>query len=368
MKQKKGILLATLTIVTTMILSTFTTVNAAVGSKTLNLKMLRKSGYGYQLANTQKNVWKIYDVSADVNETIYCLKGGPGFGSSNLMDSTSFTNGSPQATLYKNYYDMKDTANIPSTYQTALPDVNSDTYKALVWILDNCYVAPKTNANDIEIQQAAEYKQILLNEAIEYALQQRDEDFSYEFSFLTDDDIDATQQLAVWYFTNLNDDYHVQTFDFWLNTVAGVENSVYSSLSDRNYFADGWDRATACQLLFDYLVNTAKAEAPNYTFVTPNVKPVQFGNTTVVVEKVDNRVVVGPYNLIKNAKVKYSLTSNVTDGKGQDVTDIILLDANKNAVAEGTTLKDLVGTNFYISLPNTIDDDEIEFKIALGSA
>lgn len=360
MKFKKGILLTTLTFVMIIVLNMFTNAKAATGSKQLNLKMLRDSGYGYQLSNTRKNVWKIYEPGG-TGETIYCLKGGPGFGSSD------FGSGSPILTEYTRYYDMKDPDGIPSTYQTALPDVDSNTYKALLWVLDNCYVAPKTNASTEVRNQAAEYRNILLDVATQYALEQGNPNITsdYEFSLLTDDDIDSVQQLAVWYFTNQTGDYHVETFDFWLNTVAGNENSEYKSLSDETYFEDGWDRAAACQALFDYLVQNAEAEAPNYTITssTITISPLQIANTTVTTETVGNRIVIGPYRLQENSNVNYSLTATLTDGNNNPISDVILLDNSKTETASGTTIKDLVGQNFYISVPASTNTSKITLKI-----
>ena len=360
MKFKKSILLTTLTFLMIIVLSMFTNAKAATGSKELNLKMLRNSGYGYQLGNTKKNVWKIYEPGG-TGETIYCLKGGPGFGSSD------FLSGSPTLTEYTRYYDMKDPDNIPSTYQTALPDVDSNTYKALLWVLDNCYVAPKTNASTEERNQAAEYRSILLDAATKYALEQGNPDIEsdYEFSFLTDDDIDSVQQLVVWYFTNPTGDYHVETFNFWLNTVAGNENSVYADLSSETYFENGWERAVACQALFDYLVQNAEAEAPNYNISssTITIAPVQIANTTVTIETVGNRIVIGPYRLQENSNVNYSLTATLTDGNNNTISDVILLDNSKTATASGTTIKDLVGQNFYISVPASTNTSKITLKI-----
>ena len=364
MKLKKGILLTTLTLFMVAMLSSFATTKAATGSKYLNLKMLRSSGYGYQLANSRKNVWKIYE-RGGYGETIYCLKGGPGFG------STDFFSGSPQETEYTRYYDMKDPDNIPSTYRTALPNVNSNTYKALLWLLDHCYIAPKTNASTEQEQQAEEFRQILLDAAIDYATDSAHpypniQEDGYEFELLTDDDIDAVQQLAVWYFTNPSGDYHVNSFDFWLNTVAGNNSSEYKSLSDRTYFGnEGWDRANACQALFDYLTKTAAEQAESYEITTGTITiaPVQIANTTATIQTVGSRMVIGPYRLQENQNTNYSLTVNVKDGNNATISDVILLDNNQNAAREGTTIKDFAGQNFYISIPASTNASKITLSI-----
>ena len=249
MKLKKGILFTVILFLAIAILSVFSQVKAATGSLYLNLKMIRnkEDGYGYQLGNSRRNIWKIYETGSLADDTIYCLKGGPGFG------NDDFATGSPQETEYTRYFDLRVPEDIPVTYQRALPGINSDEYEALMWILDHIYVLPKKNAT-LEEQQAAEKnKQMLLEAAAKYADETGNPDVSsvYDFEYLTDEDIDAVQQLAVWYYTNPDSDdpYHVNTFEFYLNSVPNVEGN-YKPLSDDLTFQDGNARALACQALF----------------------------------------------------------------------------------------------------------------------
>ena len=77
MKQKRGILLMVLMLVAFCILGTTNHVQAAtaVNSKTLNIKAIRSSGYGYKVVNNAtKYIWKIYNTRNDINETFYCIK------------------------------------------------------------------------------------------------------------------------------------------------------------------------------------------------------------------------------------------------------------------------------------------------------
>ena len=130
-------------------------------------------------------------------------------------------------------------------------------------------------------------------------------------------------------------------------------------------FENGWERAVACQALFDYLVQNAEAEAPNYNISssTITIAPVQIANTTVTIETVGNRIVIGPYRLQENSNGNYSLTATLTDGNNNTISDVILLDNSKTATASGTTIKDLVGQNFYISVPASTNTSKITLKI-----
>ena len=361
MKLRKGIILILFLFLAIAITSAMNTVKAATGNMQLNIKMLRRDGYGYQIANGTKNVWKIYKTSNSQYETIYCLKGGPGFGSSD------FATASPRATTYGTYFDLKDPDSIPSTYKNALPDTSSDDYEALLWILDNIYVLPKDNASSTERTEAAEQKQILLDAATDYAVETGNPDISsdgYEFELLTDDDIDAVQQLAIWYYTNPSGDYHVNTFEFWLNAVQDTDGS-YTPLSDDWTFTDGWERQAACQALFYYLVETPQQSGFSYDYRNSDLRtsPVNIADTSVTVTTKGSRIIVGPYRINETRDIEYTLEGTFTDGNNREITDVILLNSQQQQVSRGTTLKDLVGQNFYISIPASTNTDTITFDI-----
>ena len=362
--KRKGIIFITILFLVTCMLSLFTTVKAATGSMYLNIKLLRNSGYGYKLASNNKNVWKIYETDGNgndkgLNSTIYCLKGGPGFGSSD------YVSGVPQETHYTQYFNLKDPDNItPDQYKNVLPDTSSKEYKALLWILDNCYVAPKTNPTTEEANRAVQDKQNLLDAAAEYAKKSGNPDVTIsELELLTDDDIDAVQQLAVWYYTNPEGDaYHVTSIDFWLNTVQGTENSTFKSLI--NFGDDGWDRANACQALFDYLVQTPQETNFTYTIdnsaVTPS--PIKIAETDAKIVKDGNNYVVGPFTLQKQGNIVYSFNAKFLDQNDNEVSSITLLDSNKKQT--NATLKELVGQNFYISIPISANIESIKLEIS----
>ena len=91
MKLKKLAIMISIILLTIIISSIFNVANAATGSKYLGIEMLRKSGFGYR-AGQNKNIWKIVEASnssgstINYNSTIYCIKGGPGFGSENYTE------------------------------------------------------------------------------------------------------------------------------------------------------------------------------------------------------------------------------------------------------------------------------------------
>lgn len=362
--KRKGIIFITILFLVTCMLSLFTTVKAATGSMYLNIKLLRNSGYGYKLASNNKNVWKIYETDGNgndkgLNSTIYCLKGGPGFGSSD------YVSGTPQETHYTQYFNLKDPNSItPNQYKNVLPDTSSKGYKALLWILDNCYVAPKTNPTTEEANRAVQDKKNLLNAAAAYAEEVSNTDVTInELNLLTDDDIDAVQQIAVWYYTNPEGDpYHVTSIDFWLNSVQGTENSTFKSMI--NFGDDGWDRANACQALFDYLVQTPQKADFTYTIdnsnVTPN--PIKIADTDARIVKNGDNYIVGPFRLQRQGNINYSFDAKFLDQNNTVISSITLLDSNKDQTNK--SIKNLVGEDFYISVPTSANIESIKLEIS----
>lgn len=365
MKFKKGIMFIILLLLSMCCLSVFTQVNAAsgTGSLYLNLTMVgRRSGYGYQIASGSKNVWKIYETGKNTDDTIYCLRGGPGFGSADYSAIRA-----PVETHYTKYFDLKDPDDIPAVYQAPLPDVNGTEYQALLWILDNCYVAPKIDASSTAKAEAKINRDTLLTAATNYAVEQGNPEITEfaDMDLLTDDDIDAVQQLAVWYYTNPTGDYHVENIEFYVNIVQGVDAN-YKALSE-DILENGWERALACQALFDYLVKTPQKAGFSYSpsDSSVNTVPVKLSDTSnITVQKVNNRYIVGPYKLEQVRDTQYSLDVFVNDENDNEITDVIYLDKNKNEIINMTDDKQLVGEEFYISVPSTNNIKSVKFNIS----
>ena len=250
--KKKFILLILFFLLIITVISSFNVVSASTGNMRLKIEMLRtRTGYGYKFSSSNgldHSVWKIYKTDNPRYETIYCIKGGPGFGSDDMF------NAKPTEVDYTRYFDMRNFDQIENTYKSKLP--TGDNYNSLMWILDNIYVLEKTNASDDEKKLAAENKKMLLDAAKKYAKEQEIDDVKDEdFDKLTDDDIDVVQQLAIWHFTNsdTSDQYHIErTFSLWLNAKPNdvTQTNNYKELGSDNYFDNGQERYEACKALF----------------------------------------------------------------------------------------------------------------------
>ena len=348
MKLKRLAIMIAVILLTIMIASIFNTARAATGSKYLTIRTLRESGYGY--AAIEKKIWKIVETNSsgstyDYDSTIYCLKGGPGFGSSD------FGNGDPKVRHYTRYFDMKDPDSIPSTYKAALPDTNSNTYKALLWLLEHVYVPAPSNASSEEKQQAAEYRELLLTEA------------GLNGGYLEDEDIDVVQQLAIWHFTNEGDSYDVgpdESFELHVNPNKDEDVLIdqYVALSDQE--ADyGGERAEEAVSLYQYLVDTAEKEAANYKVTTAS-QPYELAQLTRSVKTEENGYIIGPFRIDKISDTEATLEGKFTLSNGSEINPI-LQDASGS---EFNDLNDTIGKEFYIVVPTSTDISKITFEIS----
>ncbi len=351
MKRRKVVLLIVLFILF-LVFEMFSNVQAATSSpgKTLCIKFLRESGYGYILGNSNKKIWKIYELNGKKGQTIYCLKGGPGFGS---YEATI------KQQIYNQNFNLREFEEIPTLYKSALP-TNTKNFASLMWLLDNIYVPAVENASQNERDGATQNKNVLLEAAQNYADTLPTEP---DLLCLTDDDIDAVQQLAIWYFTNSEEDYHISSkeFTFYLNSAANIESSVTQPLT--NFREDGWERQSACVALFKYLVKTAEDNS-NYDYNNiSQTRPVEFEDTTIIGEKKNGRLILGPYKIKDlGSNSDYSLNAEVTTADGSKVTNVKYLKNDKNTSV--SNIKDLVGQSFYISVPDNTDTKNIKLKIS----
>ena len=299
-------------------------------------------GYGAKIWNIQEHTGPNDGdpVKADGNKNIYCVKAGVGFSNTH------------RSATYNIFYDMKterDTiaTNVPpmasvvnGTIQTDNGTVN--TYDALLALSDMLYLID--NQND-----EAEKEAYL--EAANITTESWD-------MLLTRDDIAAVQQAAIWYFTNYDDTpegkYDKTDDTAWLNYT--LDGSVYTSLSDYGQSTDeGYQRQQQAEILYNYLIRTAIANASNYSDsgTISTEAPARVNTTTLSYEESNGSYILGPINIteVKNGET--------------EINNYTLLNSNKQPVEEGTTVKDLVGQDFYVSV-DTNDVSTISIAISIN--
>ena len=343
-KFKKLVSSILITMLTVATLGSISAVKAAsAGPLYLGIVSLRRAGYGYQQEGSK--VWKIaeYDSengkTADLSKTIYCIKGGPGFGSSDMA-----TGGVPTISKYTQKFNLKDLASIPSTYSKILP--TGSNYNSLMWLLDNIYIMPAIGTDNTTAREEF-LKSKIPNEL---------------YDLITDDDIDAVQQLAIWYFTNPSGDkYHYETSNFKINSIANVDSN-YASMGDI-FGDDGWDREDAIEALFQYYITNAKANS-NYKSTNNTTSPIEIVKSNATMTKVGSNYVAGPYKINKLLNVDYTLNATFTDINGTTITPSIgIKDVSGNVTATTKTLKELVGQEFYLIMPTSSNISGIKMTV-----
>ena len=343
-KFKKLVSSILITMLTVATLGSISAVKAAsAGPLYLGIVSLRRAGYGYQQEGSK--VWKIaeYDSengkTADLSKTIYCIKGGPGFGSSDMA-----TGGVPTISKYTQKFNLKDLASIPSTYSKILP--TGSNYNSLMWLLDNIYIMPAIGTDNTTAREEF-LKSKIPNEL---------------YGLITDDDIDAVQQLAIWYFTNPSGDkYHYETSNFKINSIANVDSN-YASMGDI-FGDDGWDREDAIEALFQYYITNAKANS-NYKSTNNTTPPIEIVKSNATMTKVGSNYVAGPYKINQLLNVDYTLNATFTDINGTTITPSIgIKDVSGNVTATTKTLKELVGQEFYLIMPTSSNISGIKMTV-----
>ena len=215
-----------------------------------------------------------------------------------------------------------------------------------MWLLDNIYIMPAIGTDNTTAREEF-LKSKIPNEL---------------YDLITDDDIDAVQQLAIWYFTNPSGDkYHYETSNFKINSIANVDSN-YASMGDI-FGDDGWDREDAIEALFQYYITNAKANS-NYKSTNNTTSPIEIVKSNATMTKVGSNYVAGPYKINKLLNVDYTLNATFTDINGTAITPSIgIKDVSGNVTATTKTLKELVGQEFYLIMPTSSNISGIKMTV-----
>lgn len=242
---------------------------------------IANNGYIIKRDNLPHTVFKIGEVvpnseNLDYRKALYCARFAVDFGEArgyyyqeqkyekvgNLNKDVS--------TIVKFYNDTMNNNEIDQEV-TSL-EIDGRTYQfrpynALLWLVDNM-AQIKGNVN--YGMEAEDYAQI--NTLLEKAGLGNLAD-----SKLTIDDIDVIQQIAVWYFTNYDEEF--KTFNIMSDLKISKDGSeppfnVDNKLDDLG--AADPERVTSIETLYNYLINNAIKNASNYG--TGDVRPAGLGN------------------------------------------------------------------------------------------
>ncbi len=276
---------------------------------------------------------------------LYCLRGGKGFGNIDLT-------GTPNMVEYTEFGNFKqDAQSIINYYQSTIGYNNIDTdssYNAILWIADNAYLPENQDMDMLDyLAKAGITGQV----------------------YITADEIEVVQQMALWYFANY--DTNGQGYSFSLPTTAVLTNLLKK---DGESYHDSVVHIDQIDKLYTYLINSAKANAAKYgngntRDVNQNLQRVKIDKTqplTITLNQKGDFYVIGPINIQKtNQTDDYKLEVKLLDAKGEEIPVKneggipILFDMDG---FELDSLEGLVGTegepskNAYIQLWETFSD------------
>lgn len=340
-KLKKAVLSLVLTISTMATFGMFNFVKAANDLTVpayLGIELYRSSGYGYKQGDLP--IYKIATYKStdttnkipDKSRTIYCIKGGIGFGSDDAE-----TGYQEKIVTYTKKYDLKNISAIPSPYKDVLP--TGENYNKLMWVLDHLYIMPENTQED-----STQARTAFLNGAIPDEL----------YDTMIDDDIDVIQQLAVWNFTNpdANDRFHIES--------AGLKIAKEGEAFDSLFNIDR-DRFNATKALLSYYVKNADA---NYSspVIASDAKPITIqDNSDGKIQTIGDNYVAGPYIINKQLDIDYDVTATYNDGT---ITPTIgIKNSNGNIEATNKTIKELEGQEFYLMVPTSSNITQLKMQI-----
>lgn len=326
---------------------------------------------GYAIGNPNSNgatgsaakIWNILEytssnqnasLKAAGNKNIYCLKAGVGFGDVKRRET------------YNVFFDMKTEKDkikaqnnvLKSIVEGTVPGNASNTtvnkYDAILAAVDMFYLPGQSEEKD---------KTELINTIIEEAKQPSNPYNSVvelmEGYPLTTDDITAVQQAVLWYFTNYGEEngkYDKTQDTNWLWYTE--DGNTYKNLTDytpnglQPQYDAGAARSYQAQALYNYLIKTAKENAKNYSNPVSSEAPATLNTTALQYEELGSNYIIGPINITQKAgnSIPYTIDFTVKNGDTA-MTNYKLLDNTKSEVSLGTTVKDLVGKDFYILVP-----------------
>ena len=316
-------------------------------------------------------IWNIVRYSTQDSEdpteaNIYCVKAGVGF-----SDVT-------RRATYNIFYDMKTERDLIAKEadeaikslvegKLELEDGTSiSVYNAILAVLDMMYLPNES---------PAEEKTELLNNIIEFAKDPANGYTNYvgliEKYPLTDNDISAVQQAALWYFTNYEEGQKYDKTDdkSWLNyTLNGKDYEPLANYTPNGLqpqYDEGQARTYQAEILYNYIIKQAKENANKYENIMTDEAPAKVNTTSLNYEVDGDNYIVGPINITENenSAIPYTIDFLVKN-EGEKIDNYKLLNSDKTEVSEGTEVSDLVGQDFYISLPkDTCTNLSIEINI-----
>ena len=351
---------------------------------------------GYAINSSSHTIYQI--LSRDKNGTItgteyYCLDADV------PIDETT-----DNTENYDNNYNMNtDKSDIENLSSSAYSNIAKNKYTQIMWVLDNIYIQNKdlTDSQNLENK-----KQLFTKAGIKYGnkvisvdpditipcymYEKGTEDYTNiakigkngyfyydedkdEFTTveMPDDLVSAVQQAVLWYFSNGTDSvYDNYNYTDWLKFSNGTdeENSTrWMMLGNYHATTSGTDNAgeilqEEATILYHYLIDAANEYASKNPEYAVEKNPLTISSTTNIdAGKLDGYYIVGPIKISEEVKALYKLDKLLINDNENSAAYISDVDGNNI----NKTLNDVVGEDFYISIPkSSITTDKIKIKVS----
>ncbi len=234
-----------------------------------------ETGMGYSIEDPDSNgetgtaakIWNIVQYSGEntndpTEVNVYCVKAGVGF---------TEGEGTKQVQEYNLYFDMY-------TERDAIASQDADTSRVLYNLVNGGHyneLLALANLIYIPGESTETEKETLLRESGVLAYQEEIAALGEEYK-ITDDEIEAVQQAAMWYFTNYGEEngkYNRYDEDAWLfYTENGTDYEPLSSYGSNQDPSVGTLRRQQAVMLYKHLIDEAEKQAGNYATGTGNYR------------------------------------------------------------------------------------------------
>jgi uncharacterized repeat protein (TIGR01451 family) len=347
MKKNKILLIALILILGGIF---FSSTYAANVERMLGAKLERPFNelhYQYRVPNNiEYSVVKIYDEDDKIanelayTKALYCLRGGVGFGADGEDIATNSVKYQEIGEMHQDadkiiselvkYMGKTNEENLIVDVSIKKMDTNLQTiekkvnlYNAILWIIDEIYLpTDKTNNEGVIVYDASEYRDELLSKAGIPRTQQVD---------ITDNDIEVIQQLALWYFTNYDEQLKGK-----IPTVSQATRfpAQFLSINGDNNIDD--ERANNLDRLYQYFIYGAIENAQMYDndnrrqVVSVNEFEKDQNKLSKQIE-ITERNDLGLFNYYEIGPIKIKSNTGARE-ETVNVSDIVLYDAEGNII------------------------------------
>ena len=312
----------------------------------------RQSGY-YGIAGGTGNtvpIIKIVDQDNTNNNSVYCFKGGVGFGG-----ISGQTQASPQVyTQEMNLLQSRSSfAQQYPNYVSAVPSTEAN-YNSAVSLLSVFADTNDTSSISRMLSTVTGSNGVRYSDFDAYTIGRE----RYQ-----KDIIESVQQAALWYFTNPSGDYHprydidsnIQPTFRWSASSSGYTSlqGKYPDSGEYFYYEDVIEMDPATYLfckLVDYGIAHKNTNPSTYASSSTGST---FDKSRRVATKLDsNYMLIGPY--------KFTLSDTATLTSATiSVSNYKMYKSNKTTEVSGSTfadkLRNINGQDFYIRVPNSVD-------------